>query len=214
MLEGFEHELCAPNRHIGIWAGGSIGGVADLGRGRTRWYVGRRIPAGIGWGTADERELLDHAAGWYAPVREAVAAADLDSITTMESWELAPLARWIDRRLVLLGDSAHPTRPSVSGGACTAIVDAVSLARHLTSGAPVDDALAAYQAERKKRDEHIVKRSRWVGRLQHMHTPIGFWLRDHAMEQVPAGKARRVAEKMASGAEEAARRAAGSSRSE
>jgi 2-polyprenyl-6-methoxyphenol hydroxylase-like FAD-dependent oxidoreductase len=60
-----------------------------------------------------------------------------------------PVARWSFGRATLLGDAAHPMYPNGSNGASQAILDALSLAEHLSSGAPVPDALAAYDAERR-----------------------------------------------------------------
>ena len=50
-----------------------------------------------------------------------------------------PLPRWSFGRVTLLGDAAHPMYPTGSNGASQAILDALALARHLTSGAPVAD---------------------------------------------------------------------------
>ena len=57
VLEDFEHELLEPNRHVEVWAHGSIGGVADLGRGRVRWYLGLGTPPGVGMGRNPPRFL-------------------------------------------------------------------------------------------------------------------------------------------------------------
>ncbi len=200
VLEDFEHELLEPNRHVEVWAHGSIGGVADLGRGRVRWYVGLGTPPGVGWGHVDKEELLNHTEGWYPLVGEAVAAADPDSITTMEAWELEPLETWIGGRLVLLGDAAHLTTPSISGGACTTIEDSARLVGGLTGAEALPEALLGFEAERKRHDEHMVERSRGIGKLQHLHSPIACWLRDRAFEHMPANRARRVIEEIASGA--------------
>ena len=200
VLEKFEHPLLEPNRHVEIWAHGSIGGVADLGAGWVRWYVGRGTPPGVGWGHVDKAELVDHTAGWYPLISAAVAAADPESITAMEAWSLSPLESWVNGRLVLLGDSAHLTTPSISGGACTTIEDSARLVAHLTGSEPLDAALRAFEAERMNRDEQMVKRSRSVGKLQHLHSPIACWLRDHAFEHMPAKQAKRVLEEIAGGA--------------
>ena len=199
VIEGFEHPLLQAGHHVEVWARGSIGGVADLGSGRARWYVSHNAPAGVEWGSVDKSQIAEQVEGWYPLIPAAVDAADPETVVTMEAWELEPLAGWIDGRLVLLGDAAHLTAPSVSGGACTAIDDAASLVRHLTGDRPLEQALRDFQAERKRHDERIVRDSRWVGELQHMHSPIGCWVRDHAFEHVPAGQVRRIAERMAAG---------------
>ncbi|MFN8515586.1 MAG: FAD-dependent monooxygenase [Thermomicrobiales bacterium] len=60
-----------------------------------------------------------------------------------------PVDRWSFGRATLLGDAAHPMYPTGSNGASQAILDALALAAHLMSGAPVARALAAYDAERR-----------------------------------------------------------------
>ncbi len=199
VLEEFEHPLLGSNRHVEVWGPGSIAGVADLGEGRARWYVTHDSEPGARWGVVDKSPIAEQVAGWYGLVTDAVAVADPESIVTMEAWELEPLATWIDRRLVLLGDAAHLTTPSVSGGACTTIEDAAALVRLLAGGGALADTLRAYEHERKRHDEKMVRSSRWIGRLQHLHSPVGRWVRDHAFEHVTRSQVRRITERMARG---------------
>jgi 2-polyprenyl-6-methoxyphenol hydroxylase-like FAD-dependent oxidoreductase len=100
---------------------------------------------------------------------------------------------------VLLGDSAHATTPFASMGACMTIQDSVALARELLSDAPLEDALRTYQEARKARDEAVVTKSRKMGKLSMMHSPIASWLRDEAFSHMPADKMREVTEEMAKG---------------
>jgi 2-polyprenyl-6-methoxyphenol hydroxylase-like FAD-dependent oxidoreductase len=199
VLDGFEHELLKPNRHIEIWARGSKGGVADIGNDSVRWYVTRRAPAGGTDAPVDKGEILEHIDGWYELLRAAVEAAPADSIVNTEAWDMEPIDTWIDRRLVLLGDSAHMTTPFASMGACMTIEDSVRLVEHLASGEPLDGALEAYEADRKKRDEDMVKSGRRMGKLQQMSSPLISWLRDEAFEHAPPDKMRQVTEEMAKG---------------
>ncbi len=74
-----------------------------------------------------------------------------------------PLPRWSFGRATLLGDAAHPMYPVGSNGASQAVLDARVLARHLTSGGPVPDALAAYDAERRPMTAEIVLTNRRGG---------------------------------------------------
>jgi FAD-dependent urate hydroxylase len=199
VLDGFEHELLKPNRHVEIWARGSKGGVADIGNGSVRWYVMHRAGAGDANGPVDKDRVLEHVDGWYELIRAAVEAADPDSIVTTEAWDMEPIETWFDRRLVLLGDSAHLTTPFAAMGACMTIEDAVNLVAHLTSGAALQDALAGYEADRKKRDEGVVKKGRHMGKLQQVHSPLMCWLRDEAFEHMPPEMMRQVTEEMAEG---------------
>jgi FAD-dependent urate hydroxylase len=200
ILDGFEHDRLEPNRHVEIWGRNAKAGVADLGHGHVRWYVTHRSPSGHKDDAIDTDRILAVVDGWYELIRDAVAAADPAEIVTTEAWDMQPIAGWIDRRLVLLGDSAHLTSPFASMGGCMTIEDAVTLVDHLTSDAPLDAALAAYQADRKQRDEALVQKARHLSHLQLLDSPVMGWLRDEAFEHMGADRVRKLTEEMASGA--------------
>jgi anthraniloyl-CoA monooxygenase len=56
---------------------------------------------------------------------------------------------WRDGNVVLLGDAAHTAHFSVGSGTKLAMEDAIALASALRAGASLDDALAAYETERR-----------------------------------------------------------------
>lgn len=74
-----------------------------------------------------------------------------------------PVARWSFGRVSLLGDAAHPMYPVGSNGASQAILDAACLARHLSSVTSVQDALSAYDVERRTATSEIVLANRKGG---------------------------------------------------
>ncbi|MFT7390634.1 MAG: salicylate hydroxylase, partial [Paracoccaceae bacterium] len=82
------------------------------------------------WSTpGDITALRAEFAGWHPTVR-----AILDAAESTYEWGLfghAPLARWNDGPVALLGDAAHPTTPFLAQGAAMAFEDAVTLARTL-----------------------------------------------------------------------------------
>jgi 2-polyprenyl-6-methoxyphenol hydroxylase-like FAD-dependent oxidoreductase len=59
------------------------------------------------------------------------------------------MARWHDRRIVVIGDAAHATSPQLGQGANLALIDAAVLARCLAAGRDVEQALADYTATRR-----------------------------------------------------------------
>src|SRR5262249_39163025 len=74
-----------------------------------------------------------------------------------------PLPRWSFGVTTLLGDAAHPMYPVGGNGASQAILDAAALARHLTSSVTVEEALVAYDAERRLATTDIVRANRRGG---------------------------------------------------
>ncbi|MEE1753176.1 FAD-dependent monooxygenase [Streptomyces sp. SP18CS02] len=106
--------------------------------------------AAAGWDSAvPPSTVLPHLEGWHVPfldLRATVAAAP--RVLRYPMIDRDPLPSWVDGRVVLLGDAAHPMYPTGSNGASQAIVDARVLAYLLAHHDP-DEALARYDATRR-----------------------------------------------------------------
>ena len=90
-----------------------------------------------------------------------------------------PLPTWNFGRITLLGDAAHPMYPVGSNGASQAIIDARVLARELALQPTAEQAVAAYDAERRPATAAVVQANRGVGPEQCMEiveqrAPDGF----------------------------------------
>jgi salicylate hydroxylase len=102
----------------------------------------------------------------------------LDIIRHGTNWKLwvlcdrDPTERWIDGRVVLLGDAAHPMLQYFAQGACQAMEDAVCLSHML--GSHKDDqagALEKYREQRFPRTAKVQMLSRAIG--EHIYHPTG-----------------------------------------
>lgn len=71
-----------------------------------------------------------------------------------------PLPRWTFGHVTLLGDAAHPMYPRGGNGAAQAILDAESLATELTPGKAPQEALQAYETQRRETTSSIVMTNR------------------------------------------------------
>ncbi len=107
-----------------------------------------------------------------------VHARAQDIIRHGKNWRLwvlcdrDPIERWIDGRVALLGDAAHPMMQYFAQGACQAMEDAVCLSHML--GAHPDDyatALEQYRAQRFARTARVQLLSRAIG--EHIYHPAG-----------------------------------------
>jgi hypothetical protein len=94
-----------------------------------------------------------------------------------------PVERWSFGRLTLMGDAAHAMYPIGSNGASQAIIDAETLAKHLSSttspSMAVEEALKAYELERLPPTAKIVMANRANGpdhvlQLAEERAPDGF----------------------------------------
>lgn len=162
-----------------VFAAARVG--RDLGRSRTKWwgtdrhiviyyttrardevYFVTSVPEPVEWGAqeswsakGDVAELRAAYEGFHPDVR-----AVLEACPDCHKWailERAPLPRWSDGRVVLLGDACHPMTPYMAQGAAASIEDAAVLARCLdaANGEDVAGAFARYEAHRKPRTSRI-----------------------------------------------------------
>jgi salicylate hydroxylase len=97
--------------------------------------------------------------------------------TNWRLWVLCdrdPTECWIDGRVALLGDAAHPMLQYFAQGACQAMEDAVCLSHMLAAHEGHTAALEAYRAQRFPRTARVQLLSRGIG--EHVYHPAG----DHA----------------------------------
>jgi 2-heptyl-3-hydroxy-4(1H)-quinolone synthase len=95
--------------------------------------------------------------------------------------------RWVEGRVVLLGDSAHALTPNMGQGAGMAMEDAAVLAEELARADRGEQALAAalgrYVARRRARVETIVRLSRLVGEEGQVAGLLRCWLRNRRIRR-------------------------------
>lgn len=83
-----------------------------------------------------------------------------------------PVDQWVDGRVALLGDAAHPMLQYFAQGACMALEDAVAVSYVLEMmTGDIEDALLAYQEIRKLRTARVQLQSREIG--NHIYHPAG-----------------------------------------
>ncbi|WP_433678080.1 FAD-dependent monooxygenase [Nocardia sp. CA-119907] len=121
------------------------------------------------WGTPDE--LDEHFGTACGQVRGSISQFKREKRWPM--YDRAPLANWTVGRVTLLGDAAHPMLQYLAQGACQAIEDAECLTRFMAEhSGDVDEAFAAYQAERIPRTAQIQSIARMWGEIWHTEDPI------------------------------------------
>jgi salicylate hydroxylase len=139
------------------------------------------------WGEpADPAPLLRLVAGWAEPARRLVGAAP-----RWRRWPLhdrAPIRRWSDGPVVLLGDAAHPMLPFLAQGAAQSIEDAAVLACAVADE-PHDlpSAFRSYGARRLDRTARVQGESRRQGVIYHLPRPASD-LRDLVLSKLGADR--------------------------
>lgn len=104
-----------------------------------------------------------------------IAKQIIDKGNDWKLWVLCdrdPVMNWVDGRVALLGDAAHPMLQYFAQGACMAMEDAVCLSHLMSEGGEnIEATLAAYQDKRRLRTARVQLQSREIG--QHVYHPAG-----------------------------------------
>lgn len=121
----------------------------------------------VGWNEPGDKDELLHEFRKDCP-----RALDiLKAGTSYRKWAIAdrpPAKRWIDGRIALLGDAAHPVLQYFAQGAAMAIEDADRLAESLKeTGGRFNAAFGLYEAARQPRTAKLRDESRYLGGIYH-----------------------------------------------
>lgn len=158
-----------------VWAGDKRHAVTTrLRAGTLANFVGmveEPQPAPEGWRIEGGRDdAMAAFADWDPVICGLIAQASV-----LNRWALfdrAPLPRWHDGQVTLLGDAAHPMLPSMAQGAVQALEDAWTLAAVL-DGADIEAALARYYEIRIDRVSRIQAGSAANARMFHKASGVG-----------------------------------------
>ena len=116
-------------------------------------------------------EALADFADWHPTITRLLGGAE-----RLYRWALfdrAPLPRWVDGRVALLGDAAHPMLPFMAQGAAMAVEDAWVVARETTQKTSPARGLEAYQQLRQTRASRVQAGSRANAKTFHKRTRLG-----------------------------------------
>lgn len=151
--------------------------------------------------------LLETFRGWHDPIETLIEQSAEETILESRIVDRLPIPSWHDRRVVLIGDAAHPMSPNLGQGGCQAIEDAVVLGHllgdrervrdgeRLGDGGAVGnkeggrifskDVLDQFEKRRRARVYRIVQQSHAVGNLARRSNPMFVALRDLAIRLTP-----------------------------
>lgn len=92
-----------------------------------------------------------------APLAPLIAQLPAHAQVHFSRIEQVVMEDWMKGQVVLIGDAAHASSPSMAEGAAMAMEDALVLAETLAATATIKDALAAYTRRRKPRVDWVQK---------------------------------------------------------
>jgi 2-heptyl-3-hydroxy-4(1H)-quinolone synthase len=178
--DGIEHflEFLGRGRRVGL---------VPISRNRLYvWTTFNSPPESRAWALESPAALRACFAEFTDPrVRSAFAQLRSTEDVLCTDIEEVHQARWVDGRVVLLGDAAHALTPNMGQGAGMAIEDAAVLGDELAAVArrdrSLDEALERYATRRRPRVETITRLSRAVGADGQRTGRLACWWRNQRL---------------------------------
>ena len=161
-------------------------GIFDVGHETVCWYATANVSAGRkDSGEERRQEVLERFGDYPKDVITIFESTESDDYLKNDIYDRNPVNRWIDDRVLLMGDAAHPTTPNLGQGACMAIEDAAVLTACLKKYPSNHQyAFARYSRLRKKRTAQIVMDSRRAGEVGQQENMLVLPVRDLLFEVI------------------------------
>lgn len=184
---------------LGRAAGESVGcgrrfGIAPLADGRVYWFAVANMPQDAVF--ADEKATVEAMfAAWHRPIAELIEATPAEAVRRTPISDLSHrLARFHRGSVVLLGDAAHAMTPDLGQGGGQALEDAATLTallaplaeRGAALRAELGEALHRYDALRRPRSQSIARKSRLMGQMFQLDSPLLARIRNAVFSVVPS----------------------------
>jgi len=132
---------------------------------------------------AGKQEILAAFEGWYDVPRAVIEATDAPFVTALH--DRAPLDRWVEGRIAVMGDAAHAMLPYHAQGAVQSIEDAWVLGRCLAEGGNTPEAaLRRFESLRRDRASRMVQHSRSAEGWYHIDDPAAVAARNERFRSI------------------------------
>ena len=170
-------------------------GSGDVGQGSIYWFAVLLTKRGEQDGPEGRKgELRRRFAQFGGPVRDIIESTPDEGILRHDIFDIKPLPRWTEGRVLLIGDAAHAPTPNLGRGASEAMEDGWRLGERLASVTALKDrpqltrALADFEAERRPATSLIQNRAWRIGKLAGWAHPMAVRARETIMGPRFAGK--------------------------
>lgn len=175
-----------------VWGDGNglRASYGQVGPQQVYFWMTKQMPAGSVFTAEAALDYIKTSLGSFEGYMQTVLKyLSADTLIHSDLYDIKPIERWYQDRVVLLGDAAHATTPNLGQGASQAIEDAYMLARCLADYPDHAKAFASYQQKRMQRAVKIVGMSRALSKLTNLRWRIAVWFRNQLMRRIPAGVA-------------------------
>ena len=165
-----QHEMAGHSLNIAqeFWANGRglrVGYASVNGHQVYTYITDLADPGGKDDPDTLKADLLRRCAEFPVPVQDLISAASTAAIHRADLYDFAPISKWVDQKVALMGDAAHATTPNLGQGACQSIEDAFVIAEELALQKNPELAFLAYQRRRMNKAHFVTNTSFVLGKI-------------------------------------------------
>ena len=171
------------------WGKGKRFGFVKIGPRKVYWYALAQAKKHNA-----ETNLITLFKDFHPDILTILEATASNNIITSPITDLKPIKTWQLNNVCLIGDAAHATTPNLGQGACQAIEDAYVLGNCLDLQNDIPTSFKNYEKLRIRKAHAIVNTSWQIGKLAHIDSDAGVWLRNNFMKYMPKVANRRQME--------------------
>lgn len=167
------------------WGAGRRFGFVPLGERQVYWFATQNAEPGLS--LVSMKDHLQRVFGSFPKqVRSTLDAAEEADMIQTALYDRVPARSFVNGRLVLVGDAAHPTTPNMGQGACMALEDAVALSEAMHESTELLAALRMYDRLRVKKTAHVVRTSWSLGKVMQIENRFLCSLRNGLVKLTPS----------------------------
>mmetsp|Transcript_43032 Transcript_43032/g.168437 ORF Transcript_43032/g.168437 Transcript_43032/m.168437 type:complete len:402 (-) Transcript_43032:904-2109(-) len=165
-----------------IWGKGRRFGAMHMRTGTLYWYAVAAAGNGEVFLRPFKKTLLNKFGDWNFRCGEVIDATDERNITRHDVQERLQPVPWVENRVVLMGEAAHPITENMHLSTCLAVEDGHCLAQMLAEYGVRDPlGLEMYERTRKPRCLAVAQRSRRIERIAQFEHPLTRWLTERVL---------------------------------
>jgi 2-polyprenyl-6-methoxyphenol hydroxylase-like FAD-dependent oxidoreductase len=183
-----ERKLLGIPADVSTWTWGLGGqfGLVPVDQERVYWFGTANFVTPPDFSAAEnKREIIQRFQKWHAPIPALTKVLQPEMILRIPIFDRPPTKTWGTKRMMLLGDSAHATTPTLGHGACLAIESAHTLANALKQPIAPELALKQYAQNRQARTDKIIRTSYRLGGLIQTNSSVLARLRNLGVRYLP-----------------------------
>lgn len=143
-------------------------GFSAISKDQVYWFAVKSAPAD---GSDDaiplQEKLLQIYAEFAGPIPSIIKATPSERIIRNDLYELKRLGKWYKGTACLIGDAAHAMTPNMGQGGAQGVEDAYYISNILAGKQPVEQAFEAFEKQRRKKTDMVVKNSWMLGKMAH-----------------------------------------------